>query len=161
MEGSIYLLATFFNIAKFDIDISKDTCYHLTMPDESRARRSKLLTECPSCGGGLTVTHLHCKACDLELRGEFEANEFARLSQEKLGFLRVFVGCRGNLREVEGALGISYPTIRARLDALLTELGLGASQVAAGHGNKAEVLSALERGEISVAEAEQRLRESE
>lgn len=130
------------------------------MPDEARARRSKLLTECPSCGGGLTVTHLHCKGCDLELRGEFEANEFARLSQEKLGFLRVFVGSRGNLREVEAALGISYPTIRARLDALLDELGLGAAPAGGKRWTKAEVISALERGEISVAEAEQRLRES-
>jgi hypothetical protein len=127
------------------------------MSSGSSRKRSKLITECPSCGGGLTVTHLRCGACELELQGEFEANEFARLSQDKLSFLRCFVGCRGNLREVEAVLGISYPTIRARLDALLVELGFGPVQVA-GESSSVDVLSALERGEISVEEAERLLK---
>ena len=65
-------------------------------------------------------------------------NEFALLPKEHLDFLRLFVKTRGNLKEVERILGVSYPTVRARLDALL---------------------KALRRGEISVEEAVARLRE--
>ena len=50
-------------------------------------------------------------------------NEFALLPKEHLDFLRLFVKTRGNLKEVERILGVSYPTVRARLDALLKALG--------------------------------------
>jgi hypothetical protein len=123
-------------------------------------KRNKLITVCPVCSGALMVTHLKCRSCSLELQGEFEANEFARLPQDKLDFLRTFVGCRGNLREVEAMLGISYPTIRARLDALLESLNVSAGGVPkSGPQDRASVLEALERGEIGVAEAERLLRE--
>ena len=50
-------------------------------------------------------------------------NEFALLPKEHLDFLRLFVKTRGNLKEVERILGVSYPTVLARLDALLKALG--------------------------------------
>jgi hypothetical protein len=108
----------------------------------------------------LAVTHLKCSQCDSELSGTFIANEFARLPQDKLDFLRTFIACRGNLKEVEGALGISYPTVRSRLDQLIDALDMLSAGVETQltPADREAVLAALERGEMSVAEAESRLR---
>lgn len=82
-------------------------------------------------------------------------NEFALLPKEHLDFLRLFVKTRGNLKEVERILGVSYPTVRARLDALLKALGYEEDE----GEDRLRVLEALRRGEISVEEAVARLRE--
>ena len=82
-------------------------------------------------------------------------NEFALLPKEHLDFLRLFVKTRGNLKEVERILGVSYPTVRARLDARLEALGY----VEDGGKARLAVREALSRGEISVEEAVARLRE--
>jgi hypothetical protein len=58
---------------------------------------------------------MHCDACDLAIRGRFFANEFATLGEDDLHFLRIFVLCEGRIREMESALGVSYPSIKARL----------------------------------------------
>jgi hypothetical protein len=88
--------------------------------------------------------------------GGFLPNEFALLPREHLDFLRLFVKTRGNLKEVERILGVSYPTVRARLDALLKALGYEAGEE---EGDRLQVLEALRRGEISVEEAVARLKE--
>src|SRR4051812_20347244 len=119
-----------------------------------KPKRNRLVTQCPVCNGRLHVTHLRCAECATELSGEFAPNEFARLAPDKLDFLRTFLSCRGNLKEVEGALGISYPTVRARLDGVLGALGYsGAELTAPSEEDKAAVLEALERGELSLEEA--------
>ncbi|MBN2080925.1 DUF2089 domain-containing protein [bacterium] len=124
-----------------------------------KGKSNKLISDCPVCSGQLRVTHLKCSDCGTELSGEFVANEFARLPAEKLDFLRTFLACRGNLKEVEAALNISYPTVRGRLDQLLGALELSAAEVEdQREDDRAGVLEALERGELSVEEAEQRLR---
>ena len=122
---------------------------------------NKLISECPVCGGQLRVTHLRCSDCGTELSGEFVANEFARLPADKLEFLRTFLACRGNLKEVEAVLNISYPTVRGRLDQLLDALSLAAEAEAAEQAEPVDrqtVLEALERGDLSVEEAERKLR---
>lgn len=133
----------------------------------NKKNANRLISECPVCSGRLSVTHLRCNECDTELNGVFMANEFARLPQDKLDFLRTFLSCRGNLKEVEAVLNISYPTVRGRLDQLIDALGMDEG----GHGGDAEdaaaldeaereeILAALERGELSVEEAESRLRD--
>ncbi len=123
--------------------------------------KNKLISQCPVCGGQLNVTHLRCADCATELSGEFRANEFARLPGDKLQFLRTFLACRGNLKEVEAALNISYPTVRSRLDQLLESLQLESSEEHTAPGpqlDRAAILEALERGELTVEEAEGRLR---
>jgi hypothetical protein len=130
---------------------------------DKRTKHNKLISQCPVCGGQLAVTHLRCGSCDTELAGEFMANEFARLPEDKLAFLRTFLACRGNLKLVEQELSISYPTVRGRLDQLLEVLNLHAreareDETAAAADNKADVLEALARGEINIDEAERRLR---
>jgi hypothetical protein len=128
------------------------------MADRKSTSRNKLISSCPVCAGQLYVTHLRCSDCSTELNGEFLANEFARLPQDKLDFLRTFLACRGNLKEVEAELSISYPTVRGRLDQLLASLNLEGHSGPDAHDDSEDVLDALARGEMSVEEAEKRLK---
>jgi hypothetical protein len=126
---------------------------------ERRPRRNRLVPLCPVCGGELVVTHATCTECHTELSGRFVPNEFARLPEDKLDFLRTFLACRGNLKEVESALSLSYPTVRARLDQLIEALELQGRQGAESRPEgSVAILAALERGEITVDEAERLLR---
>jgi hypothetical protein len=75
-----------------------------------------LFHQCPACGGQLLITECKCSQCQLQMRGEFQLGQFSRLSEEHLTFIRVFLTARGNLSEVERILGISYPTIRNKLE---------------------------------------------
>jgi hypothetical protein len=80
---------------------------------------------CPVCASDLSVTRLHCDACGTTLEGEFSVGRFNRLTREQMTLLESFLRSRGNLRDIERELGISYPTVRARVDALVRALGLG------------------------------------
>ncbi len=79
--------------------------------------------DCPVCGDDLIVTRKGCRTCGTELAGEFESCVYCGLESSELDLLRVFLSSRGNLREVEKHLGVSYPTARARLDAVVDKLG--------------------------------------
>jgi hypothetical protein len=83
------------------------------------------IATCPICSGELAVTRLHCRSCGTTLEGDFNVGRFARLSRDQFALLESFLRSRGNLKEMERELGISYPTVRARVDALLRALGLG------------------------------------
>ena len=113
--------------------------------------------DCPVCGERLALTRLSCRACGTELSGEFESCEFCSLSQEDRQVLRVFLASRGNMKELERHLGVSYPTARARFDALLSRLGLAPERQAAG--SSVDLMERLARGEIDVEEY-QRLRDA-
>ncbi|MGK0617446.1 DUF2089 domain-containing protein [Meiothermus cerbereus] len=119
-------------------------------------------TQCPveGCHGRLRVTTLFCPACHSEIRGEFQPNEFALLPPEHLEFLRLYIKVRGNLKEVERILGLSYPTIRARFEALLKVLGYEYQEMPEGPSpqEKEAILAALEQGQISAVEAAEQLK---
>ncbi len=83
------------------------------------------IATCPICAGELAVTRLHCRSCGTSLEGDFNVGRFARLSREQFALLESFLRSKGNLKEMERELGISYPTVRARVDALVRALGLG------------------------------------
>ena len=83
---------------------------------------SRELTQCPMCDAPLRVTELSCTRCPTRLHGEFPSPPLARLAPEHQAFIETFVGCRGIIRDVERALGVSYPTVRARLDAAVAAL---------------------------------------
>ena len=83
--------------------------------------------DCPVCGDDLIVTRKGCRTCGTELAGEFASCTYCGLETAELDLLRVFLSSRGNLREVEKHLGVSYPTARARLDAVVDKLGFTAS----------------------------------
>ncbi len=80
--------------------------------------------DCPVCGADLIVTRKGCRHCGSELAGEFASSPYDRLDAAEHNLLRVFLTSRGNLREVEKHLQVSYPTARARFDAILTKLGM-------------------------------------
>ena len=79
---------------------------------------------CPVCRQAMTPRVLACDACAVRVEGSFNANEFAGLEDDYLQLLRVFVVCEGRIRDMEKALGISYPTVKTRLAALRNRLGL-------------------------------------
>ena len=84
-----------------------------------------VISTCPVCSGELAVTRLRCGACGTTLEGEFSVGRFARLSRDQAVLLESFLRARGNLRDIERELGISYPTVRARVEALVRALGFG------------------------------------
>ena len=116
---------------------------------------SKPIQECPACHTRLEVQELGCPVCSISIRGKFEGCEFCALPQEQLSFLRLFVSRRGNLREVERELGISYPTVRARLDDLLEALGhpVSPTPIAERQQRRRQVIEELKSGEISPEDA--------
>jgi hypothetical protein len=114
--------------------------------------------DCPVCGETLALTRLGCRACGTELSGMFEACEFCALGADERELLRVFLVSRGNMKELERHLGVSYPTARARFDALLATLGLERpAAAAAAPSTRLEVLRSLARGDLDVDEAMRRL----
>lgn len=84
-----------------------------------------VISTCPVCSGELAVTRLHCRSCGTTLEGEFSVGRFGRLTREQLVLLESFLRSRGNLRDMERELGISYPTVRSRVEALIRALGFG------------------------------------
>jgi hypothetical protein len=80
---------------------------------------------CPVCGDELAVTRLRCRRCHTTLEGLFSLGRFYYLSREQQQFIAIFVKCRGKIKDVEEELGISYPTVVARLDEVIDALGFG------------------------------------
>ena len=84
-----------------------------------------VISTCPVCSNELAVTRLRCGSCGTTLEGDFSVGRFGRLNREQLALLESFLRSRGNLREMERELGISYPTVRSRVEALVRALGFG------------------------------------
>jgi hypothetical protein len=127
-----------------------------------------VISTCPVCSSELAVTRLQCRGCGTAIEGDFNVGRFGRLSREQLTLLESFLRARGNLKELERELKVSYPTVRARIDLLVKSLGLGdAASIAddvAGDvsatgrdgetvGLRREVLERLARHEVTADEA--------
>jgi hypothetical protein len=115
----------------------------------------RTIAQCPVCDAPLAVIELQCRACGTTLRGEFAPPgcAYCSLPDEQMRFLELFLRCRGNLRDVERSLGLSYPTVRARLDALLSALGYTAVPEPEPGVQRHEILEALRDGRLTAAEA--------
>src|SRR6187549_3085906 len=124
-----------------------------------------VISTCPVCSNELAVTRLHCRSCGTTLEGEFSAGRFGRLSREQLALLESFLRARGNLRDMERELGISYPTVRNRVEALVRALGLAEADQATEQPSslpdeRRQILERLARHEISAEDAAAQLRGS-
>jgi len=119
---------------------------------------ARLVGACPSCAAAMEVRRLECPACGVAVEGQFEAGPLARLSRDELAFAEVFLRARGKIKDVEEELGISYPTVVARLNEVLVSLGFEAPPVEAGTSRRQEVLDDLAAGRLSATEAAERLR---
>jgi hypothetical protein len=84
-----------------------------------------VISTCPVCSNELFVTRLHCASCGTTLEGDFSVGRFGRLNRDQTVLLESFLRSRGNLRDMERELGISYPTVRSRVEALVRALGFG------------------------------------
>jgi hypothetical protein len=82
-----------------------------------------VIAKCPICAEALTVARLECVSCGTRIEGSFVLGRFHQLSAEQLDFLETFIRARGNFKDVERELGMSYPTVRSRLDAVIRALG--------------------------------------
>ncbi|MCD6169597.1 MAG: DUF2089 domain-containing protein [Candidatus Latescibacteria bacterium] len=120
----------------------------------------KILERCPSCGAHLEVTRLSCPSCGTVIEGHYCPCTFCKLSPDSLRFLEIFVRCRGNIKEMERELGISYPTIRNRLNQVIRELGyeVRAEEEPEIRIKRQEILQMLDDGRISPNEAAQMLK---
>lgn len=112
---------------------------------------SKIPQRCPACASDMHVCALQCPSCKTEIQGDFEQDAFALLTQENRSFLETFIRCRGSLKDVGAALGISYPTARNRLDSLITALDF--NNQSAARVFRLDVLGRLKNGEITAEEA--------
>jgi hypothetical protein len=122
-----------------------------------------VVSTCPVCDHELSVTRLHCQECGTTLEGRFSVGRFGRLSRDQLALLESFLRSRGNLRDMERELGISYPTVRNRVEALVRALGLAEadpeSMPSTGQpDDRRQILERLARREIGAEEAAAQLR---
>lgn len=111
----------------------------------------RILTQCPVCNSKLTVTKLTCKKCNTVIENDFELSKFSYLTMDQLNFAEVFIKCRGNIKDVERELGISYPTVRSKIEDLIVSLGYVPIKEKAD--NSSEVIDKLEKGEITAEQA--------
>ncbi len=131
----------------------------------------KVLEKCPSCAGELHVTQMNCTACETVVSARYETCSFCKLPPESLEFLEIFIKNRGNIKEMERELDVSYWAIRARLNDVITELGfesatddkptaddspqesVSSQRSKAASRSRKEVLKQLEQGKLSAMEA--------
>ena len=104
------------------------------------------------------VTAVRLKSSDISLGGEFELPVLARLRYEDQVFVGEFVRCHGSIKHMEKAFGVSYPTIKNRLNRIATQLQLVQVDVEPAFDQATDVLDLLEAGEITAGEAAERLR---
>jgi len=117
-------------------------------------------SRCAVCGSEMNITRLTCENCKTELTGTFTPCKYCSLSEKHKLFLDTFLKCRGNIKEVERSLSISYPTVKSLLDDLLTQLfpseGTGVKE---GAMTTSDILDMLEKNEISAGEAARLIKE--
>ena len=119
--------------------------------------------KCPVCHDRLKVTALYCSHCHTRLEGEFQPDKFSYLSREQKAFIEVFLKCRGNIKEVEKEMGISYPTVRGKLDDVVQSLGYHVSSDNRDPDSEPQksrkvILERLSNGEITYEEAMNQLK---
>jgi hypothetical protein len=124
----------------------------------------KLPRHCPACNTSLMVTRLTCPNCGTEVTGSFPPDLFSRLAPNDFDFVVLFVKSRGNVKEMERELGISYWTIRSRLNEIVVQLGLESPAPAdpapsPAAARRQEILEQLNAGQLTVSEAAARLEE--
>jgi hypothetical protein len=115
---------------------------------------------CPVCQEVLEVTRLHCRNCDTAIEGHFALGKFYRLTPEQLAFVETFVRCEGKLNKVEDELGVSYPTVRSRLNEVIRALGYEVREESYPSAEQRKIiLDQLAAGEITSEEAIRLLKE--
>lgn len=108
----------------------------------------KAPTKCPICGRDTYAAVVRCGHCGTTIKNEFAFSAFEKLDEKQTEFVLAFVECEGSIKDMEKRLGVSYPTVKARLAEVKKTLGLRAEKE-----SKASVLDKLESGEIGFDDA--------
>ena len=108
---------------------------------------------CPSCGATLVVVKLECSACGTEVSGKYDLCPTCRLEGESAQLLELFLDARGNLKQVQRLLGVSYPTVRQRMEEMFRQM-----EEPPRTADPMSVLRKVRRGELDVDAAERLLR---
>ena len=82
----------------------------------------RLPVTCPSCGGHLAVRRLYCEKCETEVEGLYSLPALAGLAPDDEEFILEFIKASGSLKDMARFLGVSYPTVRNRLDDIIRKL---------------------------------------
>jgi hypothetical protein len=109
----------------------------------------------------LDIRELSCHECNTSIRGRWSLGVFGRLTDDQQTFLRIFVRSRGNLSEVERSLGVSYPTVRAKLEEVIEALQEDAVAEAPPVETRDEILKQIATGRLSVEDGLARIRSLE
>lgn len=104
------------------------------------------ILNCPSCGEKMVISELKCPKCDLRVKKDFSPCEFCQLSEDDYEFLKIYLRTQGKITDIEKILGLSYPTIKTKIDNLLKNLKLSPVE------EKQNPIEALAQGELSVDE---------
>ena len=121
-----------------------------------------VIGQCPICQDTLHVTRLHCRNCDTSIEGHFTLGRLYYLSSDQLNFVETFLRCEGKIKWVEKELGLSYPAVRARLTDVIQTMGYEvgrAGDIGVSEETRIEVLTELNKGNISAEEALSLLRD--
>lgn len=125
-----------------------------------------VIGRCPICQDELSVTRLHCRSCGSSIEGSFNLGPLERLNQEQIRFVEAFIRNRGSLKDLGSELNMSYPTVNSRLNDILIALGWGdrvkvseGPDTTANAERRRHILTRVQEGELSAAEAAQLLRE--
>lgn len=118
----------------------------------------KAITTCPICNDKLNIKKLQCSKCRTVIENDFVFSKFQYLTSDQLEFIEVFIKSRGSIKDVEKELGISYPTVRAKLDEVIESLGGKKIKEDNKKRNTKEIIEALEKGEVTPEEAMEKLK---
>ena len=112
--------------------------------------------KCPCCGNRLFVSELTCEKCNLVMKNKFSLGAVGLLSKKHQEFIGTFLRCRGNIKEVEKELGVSYPTVKKQLEEVVSALKAADAKEAV---RRDKILSDIEKGKISAKEGANLLRQ--
>ena len=118
---------------------------------------NKRLKNCPVCNSNLDIVEYYCPQCNTSIKGKFGGDDFAVLNPNQQEFVKIFICCQGNIKEVEKALKISYPTVKNKLSEVTTILCPERKQIP--KFNSDDILKEIEEGNISVDDAISKLKE--
>lgn len=115
--------------------------------------KSDILGKCPVCARDTEIIKIKCDYCGTSIEGHFKPCKFCRLTNEQKMFVDVFIKCRGNIKEMEKELGVSYPTVKNRLEDVAAAMGYKTEEPLLNADKKKDILDKLNNGEITVDEA--------
>lgn len=125
-----------------------------------------VISQCPVCDDQLIVARLYCPSCATALEGRFTLGRLSQLGQDQLDFVETFIRCEGKLNRVQDELGISYPTVRGRLEDVIHALGYEVERseqeaLVISEDERRAILADLAAGRISSSDAMQMLQGKE